>query len=103
MADHPIAIAVRQKLEQAGIHFQAAPAPDEATRYGLMCMVEAPGYDAEGNSDAIAAMVLATTGNEGQFHIEFQETTTDGVLALHTSVWHWDFQEDEEAVALVIA
>jgi len=67
-------------------------------------MVEAAGYDAEVNSDGIVATVLATTGVEGQFKIEFQETTTNsGVLALHTSVWHWDFQEDEEAVALVIA
>jgi hypothetical protein len=98
MADHPIAIAVRQKLEQAGIHFQADPAPQGATRYGLVCMVEAPGVDAETNSDAIVANVLATTGAEGQFRIEFQATTQNGVLALHTNVWHW-IQEAEAIVA----
>jgi hypothetical protein len=97
MADHPIAIATRQKLEQAGIHFQAAPAPQGATRYGCMCMVEADHYDIAINSDAIAAAVLAATGNEGQFHIQFTENTNDGALFLYTSVWHW-IQEEEEVV-----
>lgn len=60
-------------------------------------MVETPGFDTEGNSDAIVANVLATTGVEGQFRIEFQETTNDGALSLYTRVWHW-IQEEEEVV-----
>jgi hypothetical protein len=93
--NHPLAVSTLHKLGLAGINSQAAPAPAGATRYGIACMVESGGYDLNSNSDAIVAHILATTGNEGHFYIQFQLDDQNGTLSLVTDVWHWDPADED--------
>jgi hypothetical protein len=107
-ADHPIAVSVREKLEQAGFHFEPILPPGPLpgyNRYGVACML-GHGSDAvfEQNATQIAASFTdAVNGANGSiFHIRFQQGD-EGFLFLHTTLHRWTpaAQEEEEAEASV--
>jgi hypothetical protein len=108
--NHELAIAVRNGLEAAGVHFHVGPAPvgQQYTRYGMACMVEGAGYDLQGNANGAVNLIMATPGidfadPQALYTLSFQsQVLPNGVLSLvmHVGKYIPLPQADEEAAAV---